>query len=475
MLFFCAPSLFHVIIESIGGKFMNYQSLVENQKSFFLSEKTKSYAFRLEALIKLKQVVVKYEKEILEALNLDLGKSAFEGYLTEVGISLLEINYAIKHLKKWMKRKKVQSPLTLFKAKSYLYQEPYGVVLIMSPWNYPFQLTIAPLVGAIAAGNTAVLKVSPDSVHTSTLLEKMMTEIYPEDFVKVVQGGLEESKKVLEQRYDYIFFTGSTAVGKIVMNVASKHLIPVTLELGGKSPSIIDETVNLDLTAKRVVYGKYVNAGQTCIAPDYIYIKEEIKDEFIELCKKHIQAFFTNDPMHTSDYPKIINQKQHERLLNLMKDGKAIIGGKYTEDKIEPTLLVDVSETSPIMQEEIFGPLLPILTYQFEDEVILKLKTKEKPLALYLFTKNKKFEKKVLEELSFGGATINDTLMHFGNHHLPFGGVGYSGMGSYHGLHSFNTFSHEKGVVKRSTWVDLFIRYPKYEESKLKLIKKIIK
>jgi aldehyde dehydrogenase (NAD+) len=454
---------------------MNYQLLVEKQRSFFNTDQTKSYAFRKDALIKLKNAIITYEKEILLALNQDLGKSAFEGYLTEVGITLLEVNYAIKHLKQWMKRKSVKSPITLFKAKSYLYQEPYGVVLIMSPWNYPFQLTIAPLIGAIAAGNTAVLKVSPDSMKTSAILDKIISEIYPETFVKVVQGSLEESKKVLAQRYDYIFFTGSTAVGKTVMEVASKHLIPVTLELGGKSPSIIDETVDLDLTAKRIVYGKYVNAGQTCIAPDYIYIKASIKDQFITLCKKHIQTFFTEHPLDNDNYPKIINHKQHQRLMSLMKDGTPVLGGNASAEKIEPTMLVDVDVSSPLMQEEIFGPLLPILTYQQEAEVIAILKAKEKPLALYIFTKNKAIEKQILNALSFGGATINDTLMHFGNHHLPFGGVGYSGMGSYHGLHSFKTFSHEKGVVRRSTLVDLFVRYPRYEEKKLKLIKKIIK
>jgi aldehyde dehydrogenase (NAD+) len=454
---------------------MKYQTLVEKQRSFFNTNQTKSYAFRKAALIKLKNAIITYEKDILQALHQDLGKSAFEGYLTEVGITLLEVNYAIKHLKTWMKRKSVKSPITLFKAKSYLYQEPYGVVLIMSPWNYPFQLTIAPLIGAIAAGNTAVLKVSPDSIKTSEILDKMISEIYPEAFVKVVHGGLDESKKVLAERYDYIFFTGSTAVGKIVMEVASKHLIPVTLELGGKSPSIIDETVDLDLTAKRIIYGKYVNAGQTCIAPDYIYIKADLKDHFIDLCKKYIQVFFSEHPLDNHNYPKIINEKQYQRLMSLMKDGKPVYGGKASIDKIEPTLLVDVNLSSPLMQEEIFGPLLPILTYQHEAEVISILKAKEKPLALYIFTKHKAFEKKILSELSFGGATINDTLMHFGNHHLPFGGVGYSGMGSYHGLHSFKTFSHEKGVVRRSTWVDLFLRYPRYEEKKLKLIKKIIK
>lgn len=454
---------------------MNYQQMIENQRKFFLSQQTKSYEFRRDALIKLKKAIINYEHEILEALNQDLGKTKFEGYLTEIGVTILEINHALKHLKKWMRRKKVSSPLPLYKAKSYLYQEPYGVVLIMSPWNYPFQLAIAPLIGAIAAGNTAVLKISPDAKHTGQILQKMLHEIYEPHYVNVFIGDLEESKTVLNQRYDYIFFTGSTEVGKIVMNVASQHLTPVTLELGGKSPAIIDETIDLKLAAKRIVYGKYVNAGQTCIAPDYILIKPQLMEDFIAHMRFWIETFFTKNPIESTDYPKIINIKQHDRLVSMLNDGKIVYGGAYNKDKIEPTLMIDLKEDSRLLSDEVFGPILPILTYTDEFQMIESLKQKEKPLALYLFTKNRLFEKDIIDEVSFGGVTINDTLMHFANHHLPFGGVGYSGMGSYHGKHSFNTFSHEKGVVKRSTVIDLPIRYPKYDEKKIKLMKTIIK
>jgi len=454
---------------------MNYQELVSKQRAFYQTEITKSYVFRRDALIKLKEAIKTHESDILDALQLDLGKSHFEGFLTEVSVVLLEINDAIKHLKKWMKVKRVATPLTLFKAKSYLYQEPYGTVLIMSPWNYPFQLTIGPLIGAISAGNTAVIKSSPDSVQTSKLMKTILEDLYPEEYVKIYTGGLEESKAVLSQRYDYIFFTGSTEVGKIVMSEASKHLTPVTLELGGKSPAIIDDTMDLSMVAKRIVYGKFVNAGQTCIAPDYVFIQKGLEETFIVHANAWIRTFYGSEPMKSEDYPKIVSKKHHARLVSLINFGKPVVGGSFTETKIEPTLLVDVKLDSPLMKEEIFGPILPILTYENKDQMIHELKLKEKPLALYLFTKNKAFEKKVLSEVSFGGATLNDTIMHFANSNMPFGGVGHSGMGGYHGEYSFTTFSHAKGVVDRSRIVDLFFRYPPYPKKRIQLIKKIVK
>ena len=345
----------------------------------------------------------------------------------------------------------------------------------MSPWNYPFQLAISPLIGAIAAGNTAVIKTSQDAPETSKIIQKMIRDIYPEEFVFVFTGDLEESKALLKLKYDYIFFTGSTSVGKIVMGEASKNLIPVTLELGGKSPAIIDETIDLDLTAKRIAYGKFINAGQICIAPDYIMIKEELKDEFVQSMHKHIESWFGKNPLDHEDYPKIINQKNHQRLLGLIENEKVILGGRFSIDKIEPTILNHITKNSRVMQEEIFGPILPLLTFKDTDDLIEEIKWFDKPLALYLFTKNRKLEKKVIEELSFGGATINDTLMHFGNKNIPFGGIGASGMGSYHGYNSFETFSHSKGVVKRSTIIDLSFRYPPYTKKKSKLLKKFIK
>lgn len=454
---------------------MNYSMLLKRQRAYYQSEKTKNYAFRMEALKKLKDSILFYEHDILDALKKDLNKSEFEAYITEVGITLLELSHMMKHLKHYMKPKRISSPLSLFKAKSYLYQEPYGTVLIMSPWNYPFQLAIAPLIGAIAAGNTAVIKVSPDSPETSLVVKKIVSYCFPSEYVEVVLGGIEESKGVLEERYDYIFFTGSTNVGKIVMGQASKNLTPVTLELGGKSPAIIDGQVNLKLAAKRIIYGKFVNAGQTCIAPDYILIKEGLQEQFIEYSKKYIQKFFGEDPLNNDDYPRIVNSRHHQRLLDLMNGEQIALGGKSNTEKIEPTLLTGITKNSKIMKEEIFGPILPILTYQEEELMIRELKSLDKPLALYLFTKNKKLEDKIISQLSFGGATFNDTIMHFANHHLPFGGVGASGMGAYHGKNSFITFSHAKGVVKRSTLIDLELRYPPFKKSKLSIIKKILK
>ena len=454
---------------------MNYQLVLDQQHLYFNHHQTRSYEFRLDALKRLKEAILTYEEEIKEALKKDLNKSEFESFLTEIGITIIEINETIKNLRRWMKPKKVKTPITLFHAKSYIYQEPYGTVFIMSPWNYPFQLAISPLIGVIAAGNTAMIKTSQDSPETSKVIKKMLNEIYPSEFVSVFTGDLEESKALLKLKYDYIFFTGSTVVGKIVMGEASKNLIPVTLELGGKSPAIIDETVDLDLTAKRIAYGKFINAGQTCIAPDYVLIKEELKDEYLKQTKKHIESWFGDDPLSHPDYPKIINEKNHQRLLSLIENETVLLGGGFSKDKIEPTMLNHITKDSKVMHEEIFGPILPLITYKNETDLIEEIKWFEKPLALYLFTKNKSLEKRIIDELSFGGATINDTLMHFGNKNIPFGGVGASGMGSYHGYKSFETFSHAKGVVKRSTTIDLDFRYPPYTKRKLGLLKKFIK
>jgi aldehyde dehydrogenase (NAD+) len=449
---------------------MDLEKLVKDMRDYHKTNETLSYAFRIEQLKKLKQAIHTYQDDILEALKKDLNKSHFEGFLTEVGIAILEIKDAMKHLKKWMKVKRVKTPLTLFKAKSYLYPEPYGVVLIMSPWNYPFQLAIAPLIGAIASGNVSVLKLSPDAKHTSEVTKKMIESIFKPEYVSVLTGGLEESQEVIKQRFDYIFFTGSTHVGRIVMEAASKHLTPVTLELGGKSPCIVDETADLDKAAKRIAFGKFVNAGQTCIAPDYIYVQEHIKDAFVEAMKKWIHTFFQEHPIQKDDYPQIINHKHYQRLISLMDKDKVIHGGRFDQQKIEPTLLDNITRKDPIMQEEIFGPLLPILTFKDINEVILDLKQQEKPLALYMFSKDKANLKNVLNSLSFGGATINDTLMHVASGYLPFGGVGESGMGSYHGKKSFDTFSHEKSVLFRSNLIDLDFRYHPYTKRKKKIV-----
>jgi aldehyde dehydrogenase (NAD+) len=454
---------------------MNYQHIIEEQRIYYQSDITKSYHFRLNALKKLKEAIIKHQDEVLEGLKKDLNKSLFEGYMTEIGVVLLEIKDAMKSLNKWMKKRRVKTPLALIKAKSYIYPEPYGVVLIMSPWNYPFQLAMSPLIGALAAGNTAVIKLSPDAPHTAKAIHEMIEGSFEPRYIKILSGGLEESKAVLNERYDYIFFTGSTAVGKIVMSKASEHLIPVTLELGGKSPCIIDHTANLDLAAKRIAFGKFMNAGQTCIAPDYIYVEEVAKLEFVEHLKKWTTTFFSENAINYSDYPKIINQKHYQRLIGLIEKDKVIFGGKYNLQKIEPTFLENVTRSDLIMQEEIFGPLLPILTFKSTEELILDLKQQEKPLAIYVFTQDKAFEEKMITSLSFGGATINDTLMHVASGYLPFGGVGYSGMGSYHGKKSFKTFTHEKSVLKRANWIDLDFRYHPYTDRKKKIIKFFIK
>lgn len=449
---------------------MDYQMHIKDMKNYYLSGETLSYAFRLQALKKLKSAILNYQNDILDALKMDLNKSHFEGFLTEIGIVLLEIKDAMHHLKKWMKIKKVKTPLTLFKAKSYLYPEPYGVVLIMSPWNYPFQLAIAPLVGAIASGNCSVLKLSPDSPHTSLVTKKMIDSVFSEQFVTVLTGGIEESKEIIKQRFDYIFFTGSTHVGRIVMMEASKHLTPVTLELGGKSPCIIDETADLKKAAKRIAFGKFINAGQTCIAPDYIYVQSRVKNQLILELKQWIHTFFNEKAIDKEDYPRIINEKHYHRLISLIPKEKVIHGGIYDKQKIEPTLLDGVTRSDSVMKEEIFGPILPILSFDEINDVIHDLKHQEKPLAVYIFTKNKKNEENLLNSLSYGGATVNDTLMHVASGYLPFGGVGESGMGSYHGKMSFDTFTHYKSILKRSNAIDLDFRYHPYTQRKKKIV-----
>lgn len=451
------------------------QKTLERQRQFFLSGQTKRYSFRLKQLQKLYNAVEDYETKIVKALYDDLGKSSFEAYLTEIGVVKKEIKDMIKGLHSYMKPKRVKHGISLFKASSKLYQEPYGNVLIISPWNYPFQLAIAPLIGAIAAGNTAMIKVSEDANHTKNVIKEMIEEHFDSSYIKVFIGGIEESQSLLKEHFDYIFFTGSPQIGKIVMKQASENLTPVTLELGGKSPGIIHDVKDMQLIAKRIAYGKYINAGQTCIAPDYLYVKEDLKESLVKGLIEAIQTFYGEFPLQNLDYPKIINQKHYQRLISMMNQEKVIYGGKYVNQKIEPTLCDKITWEDSLMQDEIFGPILPILTYQDIDEVIDTLKTKDKPLALYLFTENKHLKKKIIEELSFGGATINDTLMHFANENLPFGGIGKSGMGAYHGKHSFYTFSHPKGVVDRSTRVDIPLRYFPSNEKKVKFIKRILK
>jgi len=449
---------------------MDIQKTIQAQNAFFQTNKTKDIEFRVNALKTLRQGIIRHEANILTALKLDLNKAPMEAIMTEIGIVTSELDHILKHIRHWAKPKKVKTPFMLIAASSKVIYEPYGVVLIMSPWNYPFQLAIDPLIGAIAAGNCAVVKPASYAKHTSDAIKLMLDECFPPEYVTTILGGREENTQLLEQKFDYIFFTGSTAVGKTVMEKASRFLTPVSLELGGKSPCIIDGTMDLKLTAKRLAFGKFINAGQTCVAPDYVFVKKEYKTALIDALKTVITEFFGADPVHNPDFPKIINNKHLWRLIDLMKDQSIALGGNYTETSIAPTVLDEVSLEDPIMQEEIFGPILPIMAYEDIAEVILYVKSKPRPLALYLFSTDKKMQNRIFSEISFGGATLNDTIMHVASSELAFGGVGDSGMGSYHGIHSFTTFSHAKSILQRKNWLDLDFRYHPYSKSKQRLI-----
>ncbi|MBE6992579.1 MAG: aldehyde dehydrogenase [Ruminococcaceae bacterium] len=454
---------------------MNITNLINTQREYFLSGATRTLSFRLEALKKLKAAVQRHESDITEALGKDLGKHSMESYMCETGLVLEELSYHIKHLRKWIKDKRVKTPLAQFHGTSRICPEPYGVALIMSPWNYPVQLCLEPLTAAISAGNCAVVKPSAYVPHTSAVLAKLIAETFPTEYIAVVEGGREENQALLREKFDYIFFTGSVAVGKTVMEAASKHLTPVTLELGGKSPAIVDETANIPLAAKRIAFGKVINSGQTCVAPDYLLIHERVKDEFVVHYKKALEEFFPGGDL--SEMPVMVNEKHFRRVVGLMQGENAVIGGGYDEvsRSIEPTVLDGITPDSPIMQEEIFGPVLPVMTYTALDECIDFIRRRPKPLALYLFTASADSEKRILNSCSFGGGCINDTIIHLTSPDMPFGGVGESGMGSYHGKYGFDVFTHYRSVIKKSTWIDLPMRYHPYTESKLGMIKKFLK
>lgn len=436
---------------------------IQQQRDFFASNKTKEIQFRIQQLKKLKTVILANEAEICDALYQDLHKSKEEAFLTEIGIALSEIDYHIKKLKKWSKPQRVTSPLTLFPSSSKIIHEPLGLVLIIAPWNYPFQLLINPLVGAISAGCCAVLKPSSDTPAIEKVMQKMIAETFEPNYIQLVAGGTEVSNYLLSQRFDLIFFTGSPQVGKIVMKAASENLTPVVLELGGKSPCIIDKDAHLDIAAKRIVWGKFVNAGQTCIAPDYLFVHDEIKDELVAKLKKYILQFFGENPQNSEYFGRIVHERAFNRISEYLNDGKIIHGGITDKETkyIAPTLMDDIKSGAPIMQNEIFGPILPILTFSNIEETITYIKQNEKPLALYFFGKNN--ASKVVNETSSGGVCVNDTLMHVVNHHLPFGGVGNSGIGKYHGKYSFETFSNAKGCVSTPTWIDLPMKYVPYK------------
>lgn len=450
---------------------------IDKQKEFFFSHKTKNVEYRIEKLKKLKQVIKKRENEICKALENDLGKSPVESYMAEIGMVLEDLSYAIKHTKKWSKKEHHLSPIAQFPSTSYRIAEPYGVVLIISPWNYPFLLTIQPLVGAISAGNCVVIKPSEYSKHTSKIMKELIEEVFEKEYVSVFLGEKEVAEELLKYKFDYIFYTGSTRVGKIVMENAAKNLTPVTLELGGKSPCIVDEKSNVKLVAKRIIFGKLLNCGQTCVAPDYVFVQKNAKEEFIKYCKEYIEKFIGKNWIDNKEYPKMINEKQFDRMIELIEKDDIIYGGENDRKslKIQPTLLDNRSFESKAMQEEIFGPILPIIEYENINEVIKYINQNNKPLALYLFTNDKKVENKILKEVSFGGGCINDTIIHLASTKLGFGGVGYSGMGEYHGKYSFKTFSHYKSIINKSTLIDLPMRYHPYKKINDKLIRMFMK
>jgi aldehyde dehydrogenase (NAD+) len=452
------------------------QNLIKSQKILFSKGKTKNPDFRLTQLSILEKAVIKNETRIISALNKDLGKSSYESFLTEIGFVIDEIRLAKRHLKGWCKPRRAWTPFKLLPSLSRIYPEPYGVCLIISPWNYPVQLTLSPLIGAISAGNCSIIKPSEHSPATSHLLEDIFTNDFPENYIAVVQGGINVSTALLKEKFDYIFFTGSPDVGRKVMAAAAENLVPVTLELGGKSPCIVDDNVDIPLAAKRIVSGKFLNAGQSCVAPDYLMVHKTIKNALISSMITEIEKFYGNNPQKSPDYGRIINHKHFDRLSHVLKAGKIISGGITNRDKhyIAPTLMENISWNSTCMQEEIFGPILPIFQFEDLDEVINQINDLSKPLALYFFSRNKKNQKKILNHISFGGGCINDTVLHVANSHLPFGGVGNSGIGKYHGKAGFETFSHYKSVLSRPFWFDIPLRFPPYK-NKLKLLKTVFK
>jgi len=449
------------------------EKILESQRQFFASDATKSYAFRIAQLKKLKQLLILHQQAIMDALYADLHKGPFEAFTTEVGFNIRSIGHTITQLKKWMQPKRYKGEIFLPFANAYVQPEPKGNVLLIGPFNYPFQLVIEPLIGAIAAGNTAIIKPSEFTPKTEAIIEKLINENFDASYLYVIKGDAKVTSELLKLRFDHIFFTGSTKVGQIVYEAAAKFLTPVTLELGGKSPTIIDETANLKVAAERIAFAKFTNAGQTCIAPDYVYVHSTIKDAFLKAFQDVIQKRYLNK----QTFGRIVSDRHYQRLMGLIDGKKVVFQPKPIPEEryMGPTILSQVTWQDKVMQEEIFGPILPILTFNTIDEVIQTLKGKEKPLALYLFSENKQTQKRVWSSLSFGNGAINDALMQVATSQLPFGGVGQSGFGSYHGVHSFQTFSHQKSYINKSTKIDVPIAYPPHDEMKLKVIKQLIK
>ena len=455
---------------------MNIPKIIQEQKSYFASQQTKDISKRKALLKKLLSEILHREKDIINALYADFKKSEYESVMTETSIVISELKRTIKNIKNWSKPQMVVPAFLNFPSSSKIYKEAYGTVLIISPWNYPYQLAFVPLIGAIAAGNTAIIKPSELTPNTSKITKEIIETVFEKKHVAVIEGGVDISTELLEQRWDYIFFTGSVQVGKIVAKAAAQFLTPVTLELGGKNPCIIDETANIKLTAKRIVWGKLINGGQTCIAPDYLLIHTSVKDKFVEYYQKEVTKAYGENPENSKDYPRIINQRNFDRLAIMLENENILIGGKTNREDnyISPTLIDEPSLNSEVMKGEIFGPISPVISYQTEADINKIISHYEKPLALYVFTKKKRFANKMIANYSFGGGTINDTTVHFANNNLPFGGVGESGVGAYHGKQTFDVFCHKKGVTKRYNWLDIPVRYAPYK-GKLKILKTFMK
>lgn len=453
------------------------KDLVTRQRKYFQTGATLPVSVRVDALKRLYGVISGCEKEIHTALKRDLGKSGFESYMCETGLVLEEISYMLKHIHRFSREKNVRTPLAQFHSRSFKKPSPYGVTLIMSPWNYPFMLTLSPLVDALAAGNTAVVKPSAYSPHTSDVILQILSQCFDPEYVAVVTGGRAENTCLLREHFDYIFFTGSQSVGKEVMRNAAEHLTPVTLELGGKSPCIVDKSADIKLAARRIVFGKYLNCGQTCVAPDYIYCHRSVKDRLVKEVQKQIQKQYGKQPLRNPNYGKIINEKHFDRLLGLIDKNKTVHGGGSDRHalRIEPTVLDNVTFADAVMQEEIFGPIMPILIFDNLDEAIRNINAMPHPLALYLFTSDKAAAKKVTSRCGFGGGCINDTIIHLATTEMGFGGFGESGMGSYHGKVGFDTFSHYKSIVDKKTWIDLPMRYQPYRKLHEKMIRFFLK
>lgn len=457
---------------------MEAKLILETQRTYFKTRATRDVGMLKKLLTKLRSEILAKEDAIYEAVYKDLRKSKFEAYFSEIGVVVSEIDSTLKHIDSWSKPKKIRAAGLNFPSRDYIYSEPYGTVLIIAPWNYPFQLAVAPLIAAIAAGNTVVLKPSEHTTHTSQLIEDILSAVFIPEHVKVVQGGIPETTFLLKERWDYIFFTGSVAVGKIVAKAAAPYLTPVTLELGGKNPCIVDNSMSTQLIAKRLVWGKFVNAGQTCIAPDYLLVHSSIKAQLISDLKTEIVKAYGENPQTSADYPRIVNATHLSRLTTMLSDSDVIFGGTYdvSDSYLAPTLIDEPSLDSEVMKDEIFGPILPILSYDTESDIDSVLSQYEKPLGFYVFSNDNSFYKKMIETYSFGGGTINDTMVQFGNSRLPFGGVGESGIGAYHGRLGFDTFSHKKGIVIKANWIDIPLRYAPYKNKleKLKLLFKFL-